>query len=255
METTLNKDFNSSSHSGSMFMKLAKKMFIENRKTLLMLCGGYLGALAVVGIWSGFNEVYSSSTTIIIYYVFAALMCSVVASLMFHDFTTKEGRINALMTPASRPGKFWLRLIAVLPGSMLLAFAGYYVLAGFMNLTAGITHDVWMPVYSASAFVKWIGGKSIWMSLASFILSEGMFIFGAIAWPRKSFLKTLLVQAGIGFVCSTLMVFAARFIIHNYTVIVNDPEMLLWIATIVTALIGMALIYAAYVLFKRKTII
>ena len=43
METTLNKDFNSSSHNGSMFMKLAKKMFIENRKTLLMLCGGYLG--------------------------------------------------------------------------------------------------------------------------------------------------------------------------------------------------------------------
>lgn len=255
METTLNKDFNSSSHSGSMFMKLAKKMFIENRKTLLMLCGGYFGALAVVGIWCGFNGVYSSSTTMIIYSVLAALMCSVMASLMFHDFTTKEGRINALMTPASRTEKFWLRLIAVLPGGLLLAFAGYYVLAGFMNVTAGISHDIWLPLYSVSMFVKWLGWEAICMSLASFLLSEGFFIFGAIAWPRKSFLKTLLVQAGIGFVCSTLMVFAARFIIHNYTVIVNDPEMLLWIATIVTALIGMALIYAAYVLFKRKTII
>lgn len=254
METTANKNKETSRNSGR-FMMLAKKMFVENRKTLLMLCGGYLGALAVVGIWSGFNGVYSSSTVVIVYSVLAALLCAVLASLMFHDFTTKEGRINALMTPASRTEKFWLRLIAVFPGAVLLAIAGYYVLAGFMNLTAGISHDLWVPIYGITDFFNWIGDDGIFPFVASFILSEGLFIFGAIAWPRKSFLKTLLVQAGISFVCSTFMVFAARFIINNYTVIVNDPEALLWIATSVTAAIGLALIYAAYVVFKRKTII
>lgn len=256
METTLNKNISkeTSRRSGS-FMMLAKKMFIENRKTLLMLCGGYLGALAVVGIWSGFNGVYSSSTVVIIYSVLASLLCAVLASLMFHDFTTKEGRINALMTPASRTEKFWLRLIAVIPGAVLLTIAGYYVLAGFMNLTAGISHDVWVPIYGITDFFRWFGDDGIFPFLSSFILSEGLFIFGAIAWPRKSFLKTLLVQAGISFVCSIFMVFAARFIIRNYTVIVNDPEALLWIATSVIAAIGLALIYAAYVVFKRKTII
>jgi len=251
METTI---INNTDRKGS-FVMLARKMFIENRKTLLMLCGGYLGALAVVGLWSGFNGVYSSSVTVSVYYMLAGLVCAVTASLMFHDFTTKEGRINALMTPASRTAKFWLRLLAVVPGVLILVLAGYYVLAGCMNLAFGVIHDIWLPIYNDLSFVEPFCFETFMLLLTSYIFSEGMFIFGAIAWPRKSFLKTLLVQAGLGLLLSTILIGVTKLLMPHYTFIVNDGDALMWILLSMVMAAGLALIYAAYMVFKRSAVI
>lgn len=251
METSIDKNIGRNGR----FAMLARKMFIENRRTLVMLCSGYLGALAGIGLWCGFNGVYSSSTTVGLYYMLSCLVCALTASLMFRDFTTREGRINALMTPATRTGKFWVRLLAVVPGVLILITAGYFVLAGCMNLAYGIIHDIWLPIYSVWSLVESFEFETGMLLLSSYVFSEGLFIFGAIAWPRHSFIKTLLVQAGLGLALSTIAIAVTKVMIDNYTIIVNDGDALLRIICSLIIAAGVALIYSAYVVFKRSAVI
>ena len=253
METTINKTDNKGVKRPGGFMKLARKMFIENRKTLLILCGGYLGSFAVIGLWAGFNGMNSSNSSAVMYAFFASLVCSVIASLMCHDFCTKEGRINALMTPACQSHKFWIRLMAVFPGALLLVLAGYYVMSGCMNLAMGLTYSTWLPVYNP---FKCFGGdyQSYLVFGSMFLLNEGLFILGAVAWPRKSFLKTLLVQAGLGMLLSFVGIAIAKMSM-NYTIVVHDEDAFAYIILSVIAALGLGLIYASYHLFKRATIL
>lgn len=234
---------------------LVRKMLIENRKTLMILCGGYLGSFAVIGFWAGLNGIGSSAQSALMYAVFASLVCMVSASLMFHDFGTKGGRINDLMTPAGQSCKFLVRLVAVFPGSVLLVMTGYYVLSGCMNLALGLSGSGWFPVFNPFSLISedYILINYIFF-VSTFLFNEGMFIFGAIAWPRKSFLKTLLVQVGLGMLMSFAGIMVTA-ISMNYTIVVHNWKVLGFIAASAVSALGIGLIYTSYRLFRRKTVI
>lgn len=255
METTIdNNMINHGARRSGRFMMLARKMLIENRKTLLMLCGGYIGILAVIGLLSGFYGNSSTSSTLVTYAFFSGLVCSVIASLMFHDFGNKQGRINALMTPVPQSYKFLIRLIAVFPGAILLVVAGYYALAGCMNLCMGLTYSIWLPVYNPFGIFSYNDGwETVFAFAAPFVLNEGLFILGAIAWPKKSFLKTILVQAALGIVLS-FVGFAIAKISRNFTIVVHDEVALIYIVLSCVAAMGIAMIYIAYRLLKRTVL-
>ena len=85
-----------------------------------------------------------------------------------------------------------------------------------------------------------------------FLFNESIFIFGSVAWPRKSFLKSLGIFALIQIVLSFC---AMGFVKSGIRIQVVDGEALLWtIIGIVTA-IALAIMYGAFWKFKRSTVI
>lgn len=244
-------------NNANRFLMFARKNIIEHKKTLTYVIGGYLGLTFVLGLWSGWiggtpGEILSS-----FYVVLALLACSVAASKMMFDLTSKQGRISLLMTPASAADKFLVRLIGVLPGMLLLVIAGYFTSAYGCILGHGFTYDIWPEMYITSL----PSGNNtelaaFGMAMSFILLSESMFIFGAVAWPRLSFLKTLGIMIVLQIAVSMIAVTVSLSnILENIQIEIYDENLFLWSVASVTTVIAVALSYFSYHKFKRTTVI
>lgn len=239
------------------FLMFARKNIIEHKKTLIYVIGGYLGLTFVLGLWYGWicgtpGEILSS-----FYMVLSMLVCSVAASKMMFDLTSKQGRTSLLMTPASASDKFLVRLIGVLPGMLLLVVAGYFTCAYGCILGHGFTYDVWPEIYIPS-FLYGNGTELPYActALSFMLLGESMFIFGAVAWPRLSFLKTMgiiiVLQIALSMIAVTV---SLSNILENIQIEIYDENAFLWSVATVTTLIAVAITYFSYLKFKRTTVI
>lgn len=232
--------------SGSRFGLVFKKMWIEQRRTLMMMILGYIGAWVALGLWIGYLGGRPNDFAFAIYCLTSLLCCSIVASKMFFDMTRKEGRIALLMTPATPADKFWVRMIAVVPGMIALAIAGYYAFALSMKLSFGLTVHFWPDIYNPlRMFTGDHNALGYTTLIAYFMFNEALFIFGSIAWPRKSFLKTIGVYVAINLLLSTIMIWINSMNLH-WSVEVHDLDALLWIFTGIVLTIDTILIWGAY---------
>lgn len=243
--------------STNRFCMTARKMLIENRKTLLIAVGGYLGAMIAIGFWFGWMGMTPSASAFTVYFLIAGLSCSVAASLMFSDMKTKEGRIAVLMSPARACDKFWVRMLAVLPGMFILAIAGWYAYSLAIKVSYGIFEDIWLPLFNPLTLLMGPQKELAFCSfLGVFMFNESLFILGAILWPRKSFLKTLLLQAIISMLFSTVTMLVALLIEKgSYNVEVMNGEALGWIFVAISWIVDAAIIYLAWRRFKRCSIL
>lgn len=238
------------------FSMVCKKMLIEQRKTIIMIVGAYLGLCVLLGFWFGFMGAKMSIEGVIFYVMIAGLACALVASKMFFDMCSKEGRISLLMLPASPLEKFMSRFIAILPGMILLVIAGY-ILMDFSNiLTVGIKHHEWLSFYNPFSEIHgaaWIG-CTFFFSI--FLLNESLFVFGSIAWPRKSFIKTLGVFVIIQFLFSLISTVLVESILQtNWNYEIADENVIMWSMALILLLIAAGLFYATYVKFKKASVI
>ncbi len=193
------------------------KYYIENKKKLALICAGYLSFCIVVGCWAGFFANGGGEGELMSYIVLVSLFMAVMASLMFNDLKTKEGRINALMAPASTAQKFWPRFLVVLPGSLILCIVGFYALEGARILITGLSYDLWTPFYNPWKLLCWSDKAEVWgytFLLAGSLFSLSCYIFGAILWPRYSFLKTMAALFVVQSLLSTVGVFILRHFIY-----------------------------------------
>lgn len=244
------------SNRGSHLMMVCEKMLIEQRKTLLLVTGGFLGMCALLGLWTGFMGATVNSGGLAFYIMTCGLVCAFVASKMFYDMTTKERRISLLMLPATPAEKFLPRLITVVPGMILLVVMGYLVL-GYTNiLIMGIKYDIWSSLYNPfmgmdnSEWQVCIGLMSL------FLLNESVFVFGSIAWPRKSFIKTICIFVAIQIVLSVLLSIIIKAMVDNgLHKAVGSGDAIVWTGIIVTTCIAIAIFYASFVKFKRSKVI
>lgn len=251
MDTNLNSAVSANSH----FIMVCKKMLIEQRKTLLLLTAGFLGLCAIFGLWFGFLGLQVRSEGLILYIMFGGLACALVASKMFFELTSKEGRISLLMIPASPAEKFFPRLIAILPGMILLVIIGYFVL-GYSNiLMIGINSEVWVPLYNPFNGMTrndWIGSALLF---STFLFGESVFVFGSVAWPRKSFIKTCGIFALFQIVLSLSVAWIIRLIIaKNIHLEILDAKATPWIISGVITCVAIAIFYAAFAKLKRVVI-
>lgn len=239
------------------FLMFARKNIIEHKKTLTYVIGGYLGLTFVLGLWSGWTGGTPGEILSSFYVLLAMLVCSVAASKMMFDLTSKQGRISLLMTPAGAADKFLVRLIGVLPGMLLLVIAGYFTNTYGCILGYGFTYDVWPGMYIPSL----PSGNNtelaaFGVAMSFILLGESMFIFGAAAWPRLSFLKTLGIMIVLQIAMSMIAVtISMSNILENIKIEIYDENLFLWSAASVTIVIAVALSYFSYLKFKRTTVI
>jgi len=179
------------------FSLLCHKMLTENKRIFLITLAGYLGACIAGGLWLGWCNCAPTEGACVLYAFGSWLACMVAASMMFRDFRNKQGRIAALMTPASISNKFWIRFIVVMPCTLLLTLIGYFVYMYSVKLSFYISNDIWQSIYIP--FIELANStQEIWLSIlgliASVLFNYAIYMFGSIHWPRYSFIKTVGVM-------------------------------------------------------------
>lgn len=240
---------------GSRFGMICRKLLVEKRKNLLTMTIGYIGFCLAYGLIMAWFGAVPAPGNFVTYILLAGLACSIVAAGMFSDTIDKEGKIAVLMTPASAFDKFIPRLIAVVPGMMILSVAGYIVYGYSDILIFGITNNYWVDLYFPIEGWNKYSTQTLFLILSWFLFSESLFIFGAVVWPKRSFLKTVCLMAGlmIFFGC-TAWLFARGMKESVYAVQITDEDAFAWSVITIIFLISMGITYSAYYLFKRKTI-
>lgn len=233
-----------------------KKLLIEQRRTLMMLCGGYLGMCVLIGLWFGLFGARVGQEGFILYIFLSGLACAIVASKMFFDMTSKEGRVSLLMTPATAAQKFMPRLAAILPGMLVLVALGYIVLGLSDMVMIRINYGMWGSFYNPFASSSPDLGLLIFSLSAMFLFNESIFIYGSVAWPRKSFLKSLgvfaLIQIVFSFISSAVL---KTMIAHGMAFEIVNGEALAWTIANCIVVAAVAIIWGAYIKFKRSTVI
>lgn len=257
METTTYYTENTTKATGR-FMLVARKMMIEQCKTLLITLGSYLGACMLFGLWFGYLGANPRSESLVVYVLISGLACAVAASKMFFDMTTKEGRTSVLMTPASTADKFLTRLTGVLPGMLILVILGYLVY-GYSDLLAlGLTYDQWMTLPNPFKGSMETSNTSllVFSIVSMFLFNESIFIFGSVAWPKRSFLKSLgvfaLIQAIFFFIATGIV----KLVIHmQLRIEIVNGTALGWIVFGCITAVAAVITWFAYLKFKRSTVI
>lgn len=234
---------------------MLQKYFIENRKKLALICAGYISFCVIIGCWAGFFASGGGQGEVMSYIVLVSLFMAIMASLMFNDLKTKEGRINALMTPATAAQKFWPRLLAVFPGALLLCIAGFYAIEGSRILITGLSYHHWTSCYNPWSFFNFNEGNELWgiaFLVCGSLFSLSCYIYGAILWPRYSFLKTMAAL----FVVQSLFSIVVAFILRNITWHANIESFEIYAKILVFVLLGaaIALVWLTYRRFKHCTL-
>ncbi len=255
METTYSK--NGYNKTGR-FTMVARKLFIEQRKTLLILTGSYLGACMLFGLWFGYLGAAPNIQNMLFYIMLSGLACALVASKMFFDMTSKQGRTALLMTPAKACDKFLTRFVGVLPGMLLLVALGYLVYGYSDILALGLISNTWMHLFNPFENVANDTGTTaaICAIFSIFLFNESIFMFGSVAWPKRSFLKSLGVFAGIQILFFFIAAGLGKLIVeYNLRIEIVDQNALNWILIGCITLVAAIIMWCAYRKFKHTTII
>ncbi len=60
------------------FAMVARKLLIEQKRTLMIMAGSYLGACALFGLWFGYLGATPRAETMIVYILISGLACGLV---------------------------------------------------------------------------------------------------------------------------------------------------------------------------------
>lgn len=226
--------------------------YVENKRGILLGCGSYLGFLILIAIWaSGLIGSVPEPDDFPLYLFMAWFMTMATISRTFSDLKTKEGRISTLMTPASNSVKFWTRTLAVIIGTSILAVAGWYVYEYTKILTIAVVKGTW---YACPGAMEFGDQEDIYVRLGIFVnalFNMAIFLFGAIAWPKKSFIKTLGLFALLGILLSTIIGFTVS---GDISIVVIDGKLLFWWYFVFMSAIDVLILYAAFWKFKHTNV-
>ena len=239
----------------NIFSQLIKKEWADNRKPLLLgvlvvwgtfiLMGGFLGSIPT-----------GAGTAIFLFTFFAGLAVSVGSSMAFSNMKSKEGRINALMLPASVSQKYMVRWLAAVPGLLIVVVIGF-LLGDLTRILVERIND-----FSGISICRWIQGnvgnhndefRFLFTAVAGTILcAQACYFLGAIVWPKHSFIKTLatlqVLQVVMGIVAVT-----CRF--HFDTTLIDSPDVLISLSWVFIAVVCTSVYWLAYVRFRRSEVI
>lgn len=242
--------------TASNFGLIVKKLFIEHRKTLTILTAGYLGACILFGLWSGYLGAAPGEGSFVVYILISGFAMAIAASRMFADMATKEGRISLLMTPGSSAGKYWPRFVAVLPGMLLLVVLGYFAYGYSDILAMGLMLDIWLPLPDPFSGLEGKFASTVGILVSMFLFNESIFMFGAVAWPKKSFLKSLavfvVIQIGLTMIATAVI---KGMIGSGVSIEIVDGEALAWIVSGIITAVAAAIMYLGFLKFKNSTLI
>ncbi|MBD5357104.1 MAG: hypothetical protein HDR88_08900 [Bacteroides sp.] len=200
----------------SNFMLTVKKEIIENRKALLFGIGSCWGLCILLGAFLGKFRMGGGMQEVFVFCFLFSIMSSIAGSLTFSNMKSKTGRISTLLLPASVVDKFLVRWLAVVPGLFVIMIIGFYI-GDFsriiMNWICGGNMDEhYNKIINIWVLPSKIGGSESTLVSTLFIsgyfFTQALYIFGAILWPKLSFIKTMFalwaLQMIVGIVSMTL---------------------------------------------------
>ncbi len=185
------------------FLNLLKRYIVENRKQLTFLYGVMWGVMIlVILILTRSNNIHTLVTAesdsitiglreigerIAVYTFFLLGFGSIVSSYMFSNFTSKRGRISALMVPASMTEKYLVRFTVYIIGFLVM-----FVIGVILSEFAYICYTKHPDAFRLSFFCnsQHIFNDSVMLSILSY---QAIFALGSAIWPRRSFFKTFTV--------------------------------------------------------------
>lgn len=245
---------------GSRFMLTVRKYYIEQKKSILTLCGSFIGFAAFLGIWMGSLSVVPGEATTILAITTTGFVLAVLMSRTFPDLKTKEGRVATLMSPATATDKFWPRVITALVGGGILCAIAFFTLLLACRITLLCAHSVpfswsWLPGFP---YITFDGGyiASFALLIATFLFNESIFLLGAVVWPKRSFIKTLGVYA-VFMIALNILLLGVFEIFSDVRVELVDMNLVpgVWICTVILLLLASGLTYLAFRKFKYAQVV
>lgn len=228
-----------------------KKLVTENQKHTLITVGSFLGFLVLMGIWAGILGIGVDESDFGIYVLVGLLACTYFMSLSFSGLASKNDKISMLMTPASTATKFWSRVLIVFFGSIVIFCLGYFVKEYSKIITLGINNIGWFDIPNPF-MMPGFSIKDCMILITLFMVTESIFLYGAISWPKKSFIKTIGLIAGAQIILSLLV---ATFIKLGWRIqITGSADSIYWTSIILFLLLTILFTWMSYRRFKNITL-
>jgi hypothetical protein len=189
------------------FWLLIKKDVYTQYKTYLIGLGAIFCILIVINIASiasykywNFNLVFYPLTLFIGGFIFT--------SLCFNELYQEQSRISYVMLPASVFEKFVSKLVITSIGYVIVSLIIYFlfsVIVFFFNsLIFGIAHRIFNPFHPV-----------IWVCVRVYLITQALFLFGAVCFRKNTLVKTILSLFGLAFVYT---IFVSAVIVIMYCV-------------------------------------
>lgn len=240
------------------FLLNVKHDFIENRKTILLSVGSLWGACILFGGLMGYYGRGGGAAEAFFFTFMLVTAGYVCASMMFSNMKRKESRIAALMLPASMEEKFITRWIAFVPLLFGVLIAAFYlgdlsrVLVNYLSnnpVNGRYSHVI--NLFSVMTANNFMPRTWIYTIISFYFFYQSLFIFGAILWPKLSFIKTL----GALWVLQTLIGIIGISIDNHLNFSPYDAdEVLIWTG-IGLNILTIAMYALTYYRFKRSQVI
>lgn len=245
--------------NSNLFMLTLKHYLRTNAKSLGLSAIAVLAIALLFGAVMGYYHRGGGAREIIIFFSMYGFMAGIFSSLMFSDMKTKAGRIGEIMLPSSVFSKYITRWLVFVPGLVILFFVSLYACDGFRILVFKLTSDTAMsPAYTnfinPFALFNFVGPAKMAVTLffvAAYFLSQSIYMFGAILWPKLSFLKTMLAM----WIIEWILAFAAVKVDDYVDFTHLDSTMsLLWTIVGLEFALTIVLYYIGYWRFKNSSV-
>ena len=247
---------------------LLKREWANNRQKMLLQSGVMAGLmllvyfLIIVTAYDNriLHETFDMGARILIFIMlfFFSLGGCISASLMNHNYATKSGKIDAMMSVGTPLEKYLVRVIFYIFGYILLFFVSLFILE-FLRIEY-ISSS--MPWYNVKSLINVITEDpilnirlyaitSVCLPIASYIFYVGFFALMSSITPKYSFLKGYVVITAI----STLVIIAINtFFKYNMDEMYTETyQVEIWLAfvCIVLAVFGPIMNVIAYYRYKE----
>ncbi len=161
-----------------------KRQILGNLYGLLIASASFAGALLMITLLAGRSNPASLANIVPLYYVVLFVGGFVFTSNIFSELHSTQRSIPFLTLPVSSFERFansWLLTAIIYP---LLALLVFTLIIFLSHLILGINFEngAFSAVWSAEAI------KIVWI----YVITQSIFLFGAIYFRKHNFIKTLL---------------------------------------------------------------
>lgn len=195
----------------NLYILTLRKYLADNRRKLLLRLGGLAALSVILGYFLAATHTNDSNDVCIALSMAFTVYACIIASTVFATMKSSRGRIATLMTPATAWDKFAARWTVAVPLTLIALFAAFWL--------ADASRMVIFPLLDPSARPTWVSladahnlGQILYMMIGFPIAIQAFFIFGAIAWPKNSALKSVLILWGWGILSIVLCISMMQFV-------------------------------------------
>lgn len=246
--------------SFSSLLLVMKHDYAVNRKSIFLTLAVIYGFCLVIGGFIGYDYKGGGDGEAFVLMFILAVMGWSVSSFAFSDMKSKEGRIASLMLPAEIWQKFFVRWFAMVVVLFLLLLGGFYlteISRVLMNIAVygydGSKNPYYQIInpFEVVFSEKYQSGFSFGGLMGlGYLLNQALFFWGAILWPRMSFIKTLAALWGIQAILGFILLVRHRHFTFSLTI----DHISGWVL-IVQSILIIGIYILSYIRFRRSQVV